>query len=208
MRAHTYMAILQIEQGTGACSGCYLSLKGQSRSCAYQIRFTRANSSYRRAYALQKHRALTLHATINLPDSEHDRSPSLNGFIYLVKLYRPCDDKFVGLWNKTIEEGSADWIIELHEQLLNALPGELDTMESQAADLRVSQHWLRTVVWQLSTVNGYLSSSSPAACMTFQYPVEIARHLVSDTSRLSKQAMEVHGIGLVSLACSPVQQMS
>ena len=125
----------------------------------------------------------------------------MTGFIYLVKLYRPCDGKFIGLWNKTTTDGSLDWIIQLHEQLINALPEVLRTTESQAADLRVSQHWLRTVVWQLSIANEYLSSSSPAACMTFQYPVEIARDLVLDTSRLSKQAMEVHGIGLVSMTC-------
>lgn len=33
--------------------------------------------------------------------------------------------------------------------------------------------------------------------MTFQYPVEIARDLISQTSQFSQQSMEVHGIGLV-----------
>jgi hypothetical protein len=43
-----------------------------------------------------------------------------------------------------------------------------------------------------------LSSGNDDPSMTFQYPVEIARDLVSMTSQFSQQSMEVHGIGLVS----------
>lgn len=34
--------------------------------------------------------------------------------------------------------------------------------------------------------------------MTFGYPIEIAKDLVAVTSQLSRQSMEVHGVGLVS----------
>lgn len=34
--------------------------------------------------------------------------------------------------------------------------------------------------------------------MTFRYPIEIARELVAVMMGFSKQAMEVHGVGLVS----------
>lgn len=33
--------------------------------------------------------------------------------------------------------------------------------------------------------------------MTFRYPIEIAKDLVSVTHQFSKHAMEIHGIGLV-----------
>ena len=152
-----------------------------------------------RAYALQKHRPLTLHATIGLPTLDQDSSKPTTGFIHLVNLYRPFDDNFIGLWNKARTGCSTIWLAHLQQQLEEALPAYLDTTESQAADLRTSQQWLRTMVWQLSITNGFLSSTSPDSSMTFRFPIEIARDLVEVTERVSKQAMEVHGIGLVGL---------
>ncbi len=150
-----------------------------------------------RAYALQKHKPLTLHATIELPILDLDPSDSIAGFCHLVNLYQPFDDMFIGLWNKTRTDGSTFWLAQMQRQILEALPIHLDTTESQAADLRTSQHWLRTMVWQLSIANGYLSSTSPDASMTFTYPIEIAKDLVAVTNAVSQQSMEIHGIGLV-----------
>ena len=39
--------------------------------------------------------------------------------------------------------------------------------------------------------------------MTFRYPIEIAKDLVEVTRQFSKQSMEVHGIGLVSVSLRP-----
>ena len=155
-----------------------------------------------RAYALQKHRPLTLHATINLPTVDQETSTSINGFIHLVNIYRPFDDTFIGLWNKSRTDCSTYWLAQLQRQLTEALPAYLDTTESQAADLRTSQQWLRTMVWQLSITNDFLSSNSPDGSMTFHYPIEIAKDLVAVTSQFSKQSMEVHGIGLVSVCAN------
>ncbi|KAI9707432.1 MAG: hypothetical protein M1836_000393 [Candelina mexicana] len=167
-----------------------------------------------RAYALQRHRPLTLHATIDLPKIDDDPSENLiiTGFIHLVSLFRPFDDTFVGLWNKSRDDCSMVWLSQLHQQLAEALPARLDGTEIQAADLRTSQQWLRTMVWQLSVTNGYLSSSAAQPSMTFQYPVEIARDLVTVTGPLSKKSMEVHGIGLVEklfdVACTLTDVMA
>lgn len=158
-----------------------------------------------RAYALQKHRPLTLHATIGLPTVDQDSSNSIAGFVYLVNLYRPFDDTFIGLWNKSRNDCSTFWLAQLQQQLTEALPAVLQTTESQAADLRTSQQWLRTMVWQLSITNGFLSSTSPDSSMTFRFPIEIAKDLVAVTGQFPKQAMEVHGIGLVSTNFSPLR---
>lgn len=125
---------------------------------------------------------------------------SIAGFCHLVDLYRPFDDTFIGLWNKSRSDCSAFWLAQLQKQLTEAIPVYLDTTESEAADLRISQQWLRTMVWQLSIANGYLSSTSPDAGMTFTYPIEIAKDLVAVTRQLSQHSMEIHGIGLVSQA--------
>jgi len=153
-----------------------------------------------RAYALQKHRPLTLHATIGLPTVDQDSSNSIAGFIHLVNLYRPFNDTFIGLWNKSRTDCSPFTLARLQQKLIEALPAFLNTTESQAADLRTSQQWLRTMVWQLSIANGFLSSSSPDTSMTFRFPIEIAKDLVAVTGQFSKQSMEIHGIGLVRIS--------
>ncbi|KAL8676566.1 MAG: hypothetical protein Q9186_006931 [Xanthomendoza sp. 1 TL-2023] len=166
----------------------------------------------RKAYALQKHRPLTLHATINLPSVAEDPSIPVAGFIHLVNLYRPFDDTFIGLWNKSRTDCSTLWLAHLQKQLSQALPAVLDGTETQAADLKTSQHWLRTMVWQLSITNGFLSSTSPDTSMTFGYPIEIAKDLVAVTSQLSRGSMEVHGVGLIEkifdVACTLIDVLS
>jgi hypothetical protein len=150
---------------------------------------------------------LTLQATINLPTAADDPTepqPPLAGFIHLVTVFRPFDDMFVALWNKTRSDCSPSYLAALQQQLTEALPTYLNSTESQAADLRVSQQWLRTMVWQLSIQNGCLSSSHENPSMTFQYPVEISRDLITTTSGFSHQSMEVHGVGLVRLFLPPL----
>ena len=149
---------------------------------------------------MQKRRPLTLHATIELPVPDEDPADTvaIQGFIHLVKLYRPFDESFVGLWNKTRSGCSTAWLAVLQKQLVDALPTYLNCTESQAADLKTSQQWLRTMVWQLSIANGNLSSTSADVSMTFQYPIEIARDLLAATGNFSMHSMELHGIGLVS----------
>ena len=152
-----------------------------------------------RAYALQQHRPLTLHATINLPTLDEDPAETMevNGFLHLVNLYRPFDDTFVGLWNKAKNGCTSQWLAQLQQQLSDALPAYLQCTESQAVDLRCSQQWLRTMVWQLSISHGFLSSAAEENAMSFKYPIEISRDLVASAGHFSQAAMEVHGIGLV-----------
>ena len=152
-----------------------------------------------RAYALQQRRPLSLHATINLPTVDEDPSETveLNGFIHLVNLFRPFDDTFVGLWNKSRNGATPEFFSQLQAQLSDALPTYLQSVESQAVDLRCSQQWLKTMVWQLSISHGFLSSTASDNAMSFKFPIEVSRDLVSSTSAFSQHSMEVHGIGLI-----------
>lgn len=152
-----------------------------------------------RAYALQRHHPLTLHATIALPTREEVSEESLviGGFLHMINLFRPFDDTFVGLWNQARSDCSTAWLAQLQQRLSNAVPPRLSCTETQAADIVTTQQWLRTMIWQLSITNGYLSSSSPNASMTFRYPIEIARDMMISVRELPLQALEVHGIGLI-----------
>lgn len=112
-------------------------------------------------------------------------------------LFKPFDDKFVALWNKTRDDCSPAYLSALQKQLTDSLPAYLNSTESQTAELRINQQWLRNVVWQLGISNGCVSSGSDNPSMTFQYPVEISRDLIAMTAGFSPQSMEVHGVGLV-----------
>ena len=127
-----------------------------------------------------------------------NESTAVRGLICLCNLFRIIDDTFSRVWNTARSECSAVWLANLQRQLNEALPEDLKCMDSQEADLRISQQWLRIVVWQMSTASGCLSSASPDVFMSFTYPIEVSKEVVSVTTRLPRQSMEVHGIGLVS----------
>lgn len=112
-------------------------------------------------------------------------------------LYRPFDEDFLGNWNGTHATCSIESLVALEECIQNAVPADLDLPDVVMADLRVSQQWLRIMIWQLSTTAGFLSTNPSHECMDFCYPLLIAQDLCLATWKLSRQSMETHGIGLV-----------
>ncbi|KAL1961426.1 hypothetical protein VTO42DRAFT_154 [Malbranchea cinnamomea] len=157
-----------------------------------------------RAHAIRRHRPVTLQITPESPPLVDDASssstnscPSNTAFRCLVNLYRPFDESFLGLWNGTHTACSADVLVGIEEHIRNAVPADLDIPDVQMADLRVSQQWLRTMIWQLSTTLGFLSSTSTHKCMTFRYPLQIARDLAFATWKLPLESMAAHGVGLI-----------
>jgi hypothetical protein len=166
----------------------------------------------KRAYALQRHRPLTLQRTITLPTISPDDpdAPVLSGFLDLVSLFQHFDDDFVDLWNVSSktpafllsDDGSpvsSSKLRSLQEVLDMAIPEVSKRNEIQQADLLISRQWLKTMVWQLCVTKGLLSSSSSNESMSFYYPVPIARDVVIVSRSLSKEAFEPHGVGIVSL---------
>ena len=160
-----------------------------------------------RAYAMERHHPLTLHPTIEPPTPQDEQEEEMiSGFSYLINLFRCIDDEFMALWNKVKTKCSATWLSQLQQRLKDALPSKLKTTDSQIADVRITMHWLRVMVWQLSITSGHLSSSSNDSSMTFRYPIEVAKDLIQDISKMSLDAMEVHGVGLIEkifdIACT------
>ncbi|KIX99404.1 uncharacterized protein Z520_04980 [Fonsecaea multimorphosa CBS 102226] len=160
-----------------------------------------------RAYAMERHRPLSLHPTIGLPlTNEPHEEASMSGFLCLIALFRCIDDEFMALWNKVKSECSDTWLSQLQRQVTAAIPPGLKTTESQMADVRVTLHWLRIMIWQLSITNGCLSSSSEDSFLTFKYPIKVTTDLIQDISTISLDAMEVHGVGLIEklfdIACT------
>ncbi|KAF2230715.1 hypothetical protein EV356DRAFT_326838 [Viridothelium virens] len=167
-----------------------------------------------RTYALQRHRPVTLHASIQFPTVDEDPQEvvELTGFCHLISLFKPFDHTFISLWNKTPQGCTSTWMAHLQTKLTKALPIYLHSTETQAVHLHTSQQWLRTVVWQLSISQGFLSSTAVENAMSFKYPIEIARDMMAATRQFSQQAMEIHGVDLVEkifdIACALTDVMA
>lgn len=126
----------------------------------------------------------------------------------MINLYKPVDDTFLQLWNKIHTHVNPTWVAQIRTQLAEACPAYLDCTESQAADLRVTQQWLRMMLWQLCLSQGLVSSVAAETAMTFTYPIDISRELFSMTHQFSQHAMEAHGVGLVSFLLLRQRQTS
>ncbi|KAK9323785.1 hypothetical protein V1517DRAFT_86893 [Lipomyces orientalis] len=166
-----------------------------------------------RSHAIRRYRPITLQITSETLPLNENSSEVRAGFRYLVELFRPFDETFMALWNKADALCLPPSLVALEQRVLAAVPASaVDLSDDQTANLRVSQQWLRTMIWRLSTSLGFLSSSSINECMTFRYPLLIARDLTLSTFKLPQQSMEVHGIGLTEkvydVACTVTDVLS
>jgi hypothetical protein len=132
-------------------------------------------------------------------DEDPTETISLSGFIHLIKLYKPFDETFFGLWNRTQQGALPSWLLQLQQQLSDALPAYVEGTETQQVDLKMTQAWLKTMVWQLAISHGFISSMASDNTLSFRYPIDISRDLIDATNEFSQHAMEVHGIGLVGI---------
>lgn len=97
---------------------------------------------------------MTLQATVNLPtladDPTDPHAQVLNSFFLLANLFRPFDDAFIANWNKSRINLPAAHLHTLQKQLADILPSFLNYGDSQLADLRNNQQWIKTMIWQLN----------------------------------------------------------
>lgn len=153
---------------------------------------------------MHKHRPISLYPTIHPPSLDEVPSdrPIAVGLELMINMFKVIDDTFVNLWNRVHGHANPAWLAQLQTQLTDAVPAYLECTEPQAVEIRITQQWLRAQAWQLCVGQGLVSSVSNDAPLTFKFPIEIARDLLSMTHQFSHPAMEVHGAGLVSLALS------
>lgn len=162
-----------------------------------------------RTYAIHKHRPITLYPTIHPPSLDEVPSdrPVAVGLELMINLYKTIDDTFINLWNRVHGHANPSWIAQLQTQLSEAVPAYLECTEAQAVEIRVTQQWLRAMVWQLCVCQGLVSSVSQDSSMTFKFPIQISRDLLTMTHQFSQPAMEVHGVGLVSFPSDSFSSM-
>lgn len=163
-----------------------------------------------RAYALQRGRPLTLQASINLPSISDDPSDplahQLNGYLLLVNLFRPFDDTFITLWNKTRSECSSSYLGILRKQFSEVNAG---LMNGRDIDQRLIQQWLKPAVWQLNMQHGCMSQNGQEQ---LHYQMDMSRELMSLTSQFQTQSTELLGVPLVAklldIACALIDVLA
>ncbi|KAF2111766.1 hypothetical protein BDV96DRAFT_634547 [Lophiotrema nucula] len=155
-----------------------------------------------RAHGIRRTRPVTLQITRDTPALDDIEDVPL---IYLASVFRPFDDMFFAIWNGA-HECNKEWLIDLDRKVRTALPLTLELSDDQIANLRVSQLWLRIKLWELFPRFGFLSSDSVYECLTFRYPIAIARELSILAVKLPITSLQVHGIGMAEkvfdIACA------
>ncbi|KAF2727678.1 hypothetical protein EJ04DRAFT_594264 [Polyplosphaeria fusca] len=148
-----------------------------------------------RAHAIRRTRPVTLQVTPDTPSLDEAEERPL---MYLTKIFRPFDDIFFAYWNGARHDCSKEYLISLDRDVRTALPIslEVDLSNDQAANLRVSQLWLRIKLWELFPRFGFLSSDSVYECLTFRYPLVIARDMMILATSVPILSFQAHGIGL------------
>jgi hypothetical protein len=153
-------------------------------------------------------RPLSLPASINPPTLADDPTDplahQLNGYITLVNVFRPFDETFMLLWNKTRSE-SSPYTGGLQKQMTEMhLPYGADT------DMRNNQQWLKTVSWNLNVQAGRVSQNTED--IAYQYPIDLSRDLASITSQFSTNSTELLGVPFVAklldIACGLAEALS
>jgi hypothetical protein len=116
----------------------------------------------------------------------------MSGYLLLVSLFRPFDDTFITLWNKTRGECSSNYLGVLRKQFSEMNPG---FMNGREVDQRLIQQWLKPAIWQLSMQSGCIPQNGQDQ---LHYQIDMSRELMSMASQFQTQSTELLGVPLVA----------
>ncbi|KAF2202375.1 hypothetical protein GQ43DRAFT_313965 [Delitschia confertaspora ATCC 74209] len=145
-----------------------------------------------RAHAVRRNRPITLHITPSSPRFDNVCDPP--ALKHLADIFRPFDDDFFAVWNGSVQGCRKEWLLDFETKVRTALPDSMQVSNEQAANLRISQFWLRIKLWELFPRFGFLSSASTHDCLTFRYPINVARDLLE--TNLPIESLQIHGVGM------------
>lgn len=153
-----------------------------------------------RSHAIRYRRPVTLHITAETPNPTPtpDTDTSLVGFWSLAALFRPLDTSFIAILNheKVSHPPDAAALHYVETSINTALKPWTQLQDTQKANLRVTQLWLRIIIWQLRLRFGHLTESAMQLSLTYHYPLEVAKDLTLSTRDLSIESIKIHGVGL------------
>lgn len=127
------------------------------------------------------------------------------GFNQIIKLFQLFDSEFLQNWLGSQGNGptiTPDWIERKDKELAVGEDGDLPAgfellTPMQRADLIVTRHWMRTLVWRLAMSNTLLSSGASKDCLSLLFPLRLSNQLGYQVTRISREDIEIHGSGIV-----------
>ncbi|KAI1077989.1 hypothetical protein F5B20DRAFT_249419 [Whalleya microplaca] len=171
-----------------------------------------------RSHAIRYRRPTTLQVTANSlwASSFGGDDTSLSGFWCLASLFRAFDTTFIALLNhESVScpiplDAFDDVEVAVNTALNHSCPTGL--LPSQKANLRITQLWLRIVLWQLRLRLGHLSEQNAQSSRTYHYPLEVGKDLTLSTRDLPVHSIQLHGVGitekLFDIACAMVNVLA
>ncbi|GAB7355749.1 hypothetical protein MBLNU459_g6438t1 [Dothideomycetes sp. NU459] len=147
------------------------------------------------------------------PDQSPEYDPAVSqviqdGWAQIIRLFSLVDGEFLNNWqgiNADSTTVTIGWIEDKHKQI-DAELAEGDAnlaklSDMQQADLIITKHWLRTLVWQMAMSKCLLSSAASKESMSLLFPVRLSSQLRSLVTKLSREAIVIHGSGIQDKLC-------
>ncbi|KAF2094419.1 hypothetical protein NA57DRAFT_80228 [Rhizodiscina lignyota] len=157
---------------------------------------------HERFLAILDYRSVVLPPLQDLPEDDPTIPLSIQeGFNQIIKLFQLLDTEFLQNWLGNQSNLTPAWIERKDRELVGDSEGVPEgyalLTPMQRADLIVTKHWLRTLVWRLAMSNTLLSSQSSKECLSLLFPVRLSNQLRSEVPRISREDIEIHGSGIV-----------
>ena len=153
-----------------------------------------------RGYALQQAKPVMLRNSIHKPQVLCSEDPILAyGFINLISIFEKLS---VNLFD-WISAGGVDSSSEIpptsaiQSSLCKTVSLE-GVSEIQKVDILITQQWLQAMMWKLSMTRPTQPGSRDDAVLPFHLPVMVGKAVMTVISAASQDAVDAHGIGMVS----------
>lgn len=160
---------------------------------------------HERYMAILDYRPIALPPLPYMPVEDPSLPPGVHeGFIQIIKLFSLVDHEFVGNWlgshSGSTRAVTTLWVEEKQKQIDAEHAGDdvqVSTLtDMQQADLVITKHWLRTLVWQMAMSKCLLSSAASKESMSLLFPVRLSRHLRHLIGKMTRHSIEIHGSGI------------
>lgn len=154
---------------------------------------------------------MVLKTNVSAPevDDANDQAHILPAFLKLLNLFRLFERSrmFDIIEGETWDTDTAgDKLGFMDDKFLETLQDKLEDgsvlfdhmSDVQKADLCVTRHWMRMILWKLSSKQNASYRQRSQRPTSASFPVAVARELLNIVSQLPRQAIEAHGLGMVS----------
>lgn len=144
-----------------------------------------------RGHARQYDLPCTVAISSALPKLESvDSYPDLSAFTHLCKMFACFDSA------ETSNELTADSLSAVDSRLKSISTLSRLCSNIQRADLLVTQHWMRLLLWKTAVSRLAMTAEYSDTPDSILFPVQAARDLLASMGRLSVDALEAHGPGM------------